>query len=119
MVMDFEDGISLSKMLKQGRRFNERSLWNIIRPIAEGLDRAHRVGVLHRDIKPPNILINEDSRPVLIDFGSARFETGGGDQHQGHLPHAALRGDRAICENLCRRGRGPTSTRSAWSLTSA
>ncbi len=74
MVMDFEDGVSLSKLLKEGRRFNERSLWNIIEPIAEGLDRAHRVGVLHRDIKPPNILINEDNRPVLIDFGSARFE---------------------------------------------
>ncbi|HYX46128.1 MAG TPA: serine/threonine-protein kinase [Sphingomicrobium sp.] len=74
MVMDFEDGISLSRMLKQGRRFNERSLWNILQPIAEGLERAHRVGVLHRDIKPPNILINEDNRPVLIDFGSARFE---------------------------------------------
>ena len=74
MVMDFEDGVSLSKMLKQGRRFNERSLWDIIKPIAEGLERAHRVGVLHRDIKPPNILINQDGRPVLIDFGSARFE---------------------------------------------
>ncbi len=75
MVMDFEDGISLSKMIKQGRRFNERSLWNILAPIAQGLDRAHRVGVLHRDIKPPNILVNEDNRPVLIDFGSARFDT--------------------------------------------
>lgn len=74
IVMDFEDGVSLSKMLKQGRRFNERSLWNILHPIAEGLDRAHRVGVLHRDIKPPNILINEENLPVLIDFGSARFE---------------------------------------------
>ncbi|MCL6698328.1 serine/threonine protein kinase [Sphingomonas sp. NSE70-1] len=74
MVMDFEDGVSLSRLLKEGRRFNERSLWNIIKPVAEGLDRAHRVGVLHRDIKPPNILITDDNRPVLIDFGSARFE---------------------------------------------
>ena len=74
MVMDFEDGVSLSRLLKEGRRFNERSLWNVIKPVAEGLDRAHRVGVLHRDIKPPNILITDDSRPVLIDFGSARFE---------------------------------------------
>jgi non-specific serine/threonine protein kinase len=75
MVMDFEDGVSLSKMLKKGDRFNEASLSSLVRPIAEGLDRAHRVGVLHRDIKPPNILINEDGRPVLIDFGSARFES--------------------------------------------
>jgi non-specific serine/threonine protein kinase len=75
MVMDFEDGVSLSKMLKKGHRFNEASLTNLVRPIAEGLDRAHRVGVLHRDIKPPNILINEDGKPVLIDFGSARFES--------------------------------------------
>ena len=62
------------EVAEAGPAFNERSLWNIVQPIAEGLDRAHRVGVLHRDIKPPNILITEDSRPVLIDFGSARFE---------------------------------------------
>lgn len=74
MVMDFEDGISLSRLLKKGRRFNEASLLALLRPIAEGLERAHRVGVLHRDIKPPNILVSDDNRPVLIDFGSARFE---------------------------------------------
>ncbi len=76
MVMDFEDGMSLSRLLKEGKRFNEASLLGLVKPIAEGLDRAHRVGVLHRDIKPPNILINDDGRPVLIDFGSARFESG-------------------------------------------
>ncbi|GAA4041370.1 hypothetical protein GCM10022281_22970 [Sphingomonas rosea] len=74
MVMDFEDGMSLSRLIKQGQKWNERSLLAIIRPVAEGLDRAHRVGVLHRDIKPPNILINDSGKPVLIDFGSARFE---------------------------------------------
>ncbi|WP_426267133.1 serine/threonine protein kinase [Sphingomonas sp. LHG3443-2] len=75
MVMDFEDGTSLSRLLKNSQRFNERSLWDIIAPISEGLDRAHRVGVLHRDIKPPNILITPEGRSVLIDFGSARFDT--------------------------------------------
>lgn len=76
MVMDFEDGVSLSRLLKDGRRFNQASLTALFRPIAEGLERAHRVGVLHRDIKPPNILVSQDNRPVLIDFGSARFESG-------------------------------------------
>ena len=76
MVMDFENGVSLSQMLKNGARFNEALLLRIITPIAEGLDRAHRAGVLHRDIKPANILVDEQGRPVLIDFGSARFESG-------------------------------------------
>lgn len=76
MVMDFEDGLSLSEILKSGKRFSQPSLMALIRPISEGLDRAHRVGVLHRDIKPPNMLVSEDGRPVLIDFGSARFDSG-------------------------------------------
>ena len=75
MVMDFESGVSLSQMLHDGRKFDETSLLQIIRPVAEGLDRAHRAGVLHRDIKPANILMSRDGRPVLIDFGSARFES--------------------------------------------
>jgi serine/threonine protein kinase len=76
MVMDFESGTSLSQMLHQGHKLDEKSLRDIIQPIAEGLDSAHRNGVLHRDIKPANILINQAGRPVLIDFGSARFESG-------------------------------------------
>ncbi|MBB3991958.1 serine/threonine-protein kinase [Croceicoccus naphthovorans] len=76
MVMDFEDGTPLSRLLKSGTKFNQAALSKIILPIAEGLDRAHRVGVLHRDIKPPNIMVGDDDRAVLIDFGSARFESG-------------------------------------------
>jgi non-specific serine/threonine protein kinase len=76
MVMDFESGVSLSQLLRKGQKFDETSLLSLVKPIAEGLERAHRVGVLHRDIKPANILVGEDGRPVLIDFGSARFESG-------------------------------------------
>jgi tRNA A-37 threonylcarbamoyl transferase component Bud32 len=75
MVMDFESGQSLAQMLKDGKRFDEKSLMAVIRPIAEGLERTHRAGVLHRDIKPANILVSAEGRPVLIDFGSARFES--------------------------------------------
>ncbi|RVQ66952.1 serine/threonine protein kinase [Croceicoccus ponticola] len=76
MVMDFEDGTPLSRLLKQGTKFNQSALSRMMLPIAQGLERAHRVGVLHRDIKPPNIMVGDDDRAVLIDFGSARFESG-------------------------------------------
>jgi hypothetical protein len=73
--MDFEQGHSLSQMLHEGRRFDEQSLMTLLRPIAEGLQRVHDAGVIHRDIKPANILVDEAGRPVLIDFGAARFDT--------------------------------------------
>ena len=76
MVMDFEDGIPLSDLLKRRKKFSEAELLDLIRPMGGGLERAHRVGVLHRDIKPANILIKDDGQPVLIDFGSARFDSG-------------------------------------------
>jgi serine/threonine protein kinase len=76
MVMDFENGVSLSQMLRDGKQFDEKSLLALIKPVAEGLARAHAGGVLHRDIKPANILVDDTGRPVLIDFGSARFESG-------------------------------------------
>jgi hypothetical protein len=76
MVMDFEQGLSLSQMLHDGRRFDEPSLMALLRPIADGLQRVHDAGVIHRDIKPANLLVDDSGRPVLIDFGAARFETG-------------------------------------------
>jgi non-specific serine/threonine protein kinase len=76
MVMDFEEGVALSELLRRGRGFDEAALLDLLRPLAEGLDRAHAGGVLHRDIKPANVLIRETGAPVLIDFGSARFDSG-------------------------------------------
>ena len=93
LVMDFETGVPLSELLRAGRRFDQGELLNILRPIADGLDRAHRAGVLHRDIKPANILIDDYGRPVLIDFGSARFDAGGATSTKVTFytpPYAAL-----------------------------
>ena len=45
----------------------------LLRPIADALDHAHGEGVLHRDVKPSNILIARDGRPLLADFGLARI----------------------------------------------
>lgn len=93
MVMDFEDGVPLSRLLRAGRSFDEATLLDLIRPVAEGLSRAHRAGVFHRDIKPANILVNPGDKPVLIDFGSARFEVNQGTNTRLTFytpPYAAL-----------------------------
>jgi serine/threonine protein kinase len=93
MVMDFEQGRSLSQTLHDGRRFDEASLMALLRPIADGLQRVHDAGVIHRDIKPANLLVDDSGRPVLIDFGAARFETGHATSTKATFytpPYAAL-----------------------------
>ncbi len=76
MVMDFEEGPALSKRLKSGQRFDEAGLIGLMRPIAEGLDQAHRVGVLHRDITPSSIITDRDGGGVLVGFAAGLFDSG-------------------------------------------
>jgi len=72
MVMHYENGISLSALLKKRRTLGEHELARITIPILDGLEKVHASGFIHRDIKPSNIYIREGGTPVLIDFGSAR-----------------------------------------------
>lgn len=81
-VMEYVDGLPLSQLLQrreaEGRPFTERDLLAIAVPLAEGLAHVHGAGVLHRDVKPANILIRRaDDRPVLIDFGAAKQTVAG------------------------------------------
>ena len=81
-VMEFVDGLPLSQVLRNreaaGRPFTEKDVLAIAVPLAEGLAHVHEAGVLHRDVKPANILIRRaDGRPVLIDFGAAKQTVAG------------------------------------------
>ncbi len=76
MVMDFEEGPALSKRLKSGQRFDEAGLIGLMRPIAEGLDHAHRVGVLHRDITPSSIIVEQGGGGVLVGFVAGYIDSG-------------------------------------------
>jgi serine/threonine protein kinase len=81
MVMDYEQGSSLGDILRDAGTLPENEIHEILFPLLDGLDRVHRAGFLHRDIKPDNIYIRADGSPVLLDFGAARLAVGLKGQH--------------------------------------
>ncbi len=70
-AMDLIDGVSLAGRLRAGRP-GPREAVELLRKVAAALDQAHRQGVIHRDIKPQNILLSAGGTPYLSDFGLAR-----------------------------------------------
>jgi len=76
LIMDFVDGESLYARLKPDRTLDGPALDAIVAPLLDGLESVHAGKVLHRDIKPGNIVVQRDGTPVLIDFGAAREALG-------------------------------------------
>jgi len=79
MVMEFVAGESLSEWIRKRRPLDQGTVLAIADPLLDGLEVIHDAGYLHRDIKPSNIFIREDGSPVLLDFGSARLASAGGE----------------------------------------
>ncbi|MFL5242925.1 MAG: serine/threonine-protein kinase [Gemmataceae bacterium] len=71
-VMEHVEGTTLRKELEDGRRFSEREAVDIILQIAQALEHANRRGLLHRDVKPANIVLTRDGIAKLADLGMAR-----------------------------------------------
>ncbi len=74
IAMEFVDGKSLSKLIEEKGKFPLLEAINIIKQCAEGLSFAHEKGIVHRDIKPDNILVDKNGRAVITDFGIAHLE---------------------------------------------
>ena len=73
LVQELIDGLTLSQKLRQEGFFSEDLVQNILIDILYVLDYIHSKGIIHRDIKPGNIIYREkDSKAVLIDFGIAK-----------------------------------------------
>jgi serine/threonine protein kinase len=73
LVEEFVHGQTLAARMRAGR-LSFRESAELVAQAAESLDYAHRHGVIHRDVKPSNILLDPDGRPHLMDFGLARRE---------------------------------------------
>ncbi len=70
--MQLVRGESLAALCARERRLEPRRAAGLVRTVAEAVDYAHRLGVLHLDLKPGNVLIDERGEPLVADFGLAR-----------------------------------------------
>ena len=71
IVMDYVDGGSLSDLIARGPLDAETAV-SIAAQVADALDYAHSQSLIHRDVKPANVLLTGEGRPLLTDFGIAR-----------------------------------------------
>lgn len=72
MVMEYVRGQTLGDLIFDKGRLNLDEATRIARDIARGLEAAHSKGIIHRDIKPHNVLMMHDGTPKIIDFGLVR-----------------------------------------------
>jgi serine/threonine protein kinase len=75
IVSDFVEGTTLADRL-MAQRFSVRESAELCAKIAKALHHAHESGVIHRDLKPGNIMLDADGEPHIMDFGLARREVG-------------------------------------------
>lgn len=71
-VMDYIDGQSLNDMVKRNRAMNEEKALKYILQVADALKYVHSRNRLHLDVKPGNIMVDEEDNAILIDFGASK-----------------------------------------------
>lgn len=75
IVMELVEGITLKEYIKNKGRLSVREATSIALQISAGLEAAHNNGIIHRDVKPQNIIISTDGKVKVADFGIARAST--------------------------------------------
>jgi len=71
LVMEYVPGVTLREYVKRNKKLAPEEVIRLLKPIANALDSAHIKKLVHRDIKPDNIMVMPDGEPQIIDFGLA------------------------------------------------
>jgi len=72
ITMEFVPGEDLKSFIHRSKQLSTGTAISIAKQVCEGLEEAHRLGVVHRDLKPGNIMIDKDGNAKIMDFGIAR-----------------------------------------------
>ena len=72
ITMEYVSGEDLKSFIRRARQLTPGTAINIAKQVCEGLAEAHRLGVIHRDLKPQNIMIDKEGNARIMDFGIAR-----------------------------------------------
>ncbi len=78
-VMDYIEGSSLSSVLRHHGRLSIAAARRILFDVGSALSYAHRRGIVHRDVKPSNVMLDHDGKAVVMDFGIAKVSERSGD----------------------------------------
>ena len=76
ITMEYVRGEDLRQLIRKFGRLSPGQAVSIARQICDGLEEAHKLGVVHRDLKPQNIMIDEEGHARIMDFGIARSPAG-------------------------------------------
>jgi serine/threonine protein kinase len=85
ITMEYVPGEDLKRFIKRSGQLTVSKAVSIARQVCQGLEEAHRTGVIHRDLKPQNLMIDSEGNTRIMDFGIARFLEGDGMTTQGIL----------------------------------
>jgi eukaryotic-like serine/threonine-protein kinase len=102
LAMEYVPGRTLKELLRERGRFSPATALDIMTGVLDGLAAAHASGIVHRDVKPENVLLTPDGRVKVADFGLARAQAATGHTRAGlligtvaYLPPEQVTGDSA------------------------
>ena len=111
LVMEYVEGTTLAQLTRQHGRLSPDDAAPLLWQAADALDAAHAAGIVHRDVKPSNILVDRHGRVKLTDFGIARIATDATLTHTGLITGSPA----YLAPEVARGERGDESS-DVWSL---